>query len=83
MQKTGRLLAVHESYAMDGIGAEIVARTYEEAPRLLRAPARRLGMAPVSIPVSTTLEEEILPWKRSIKATVLNMMKDGGNGNAA
>ena len=69
--KTGRLLAVHESQSNCGIGAEIVARTYEEAPYLLKAPARRLGMAPVSIPVSKPLEEEILPWKKNIKAAVL------------
>jgi pyruvate dehydrogenase E1 component beta subunit len=72
--KTGRLLAVHESQANCGIGAEVVARIYEEAPHLLQAPARRLGMAPVSIPVSQKLEEEILPWKRPIKAAVLDMM---------
>jgi pyruvate dehydrogenase E1 component beta subunit len=72
--KTGRLLAVHESYANSGIGAEIVARAYEEAPYLLKAPARRLGMAPVSIPVSRVLEEEILPWKQNIVAAVLEMM---------
>ncbi|MEZ4636991.1 MAG: transketolase C-terminal domain-containing protein [Caldilineaceae bacterium] len=73
--KTGRLLAVHESYANSGIGAELVARAYEEGPHLLKAPARRLGMAPVSIPVSRVLEEEILPWKKNIVATVLEMMR--------
>ncbi len=72
--KTGRLLAVHESQSNCGIGAEVVARIYEEAPHLLTAPARRLGMAPVSIPVSQKLEEEILPWKKNIKAAVLDMM---------
>jgi pyruvate dehydrogenase E1 component beta subunit len=74
VQKTGRLLAVHESQSNCGIGAEIVARIYEEAPHLLKAPARRLGMAPVSIPVSGTLEEEVLPWKKNIKAVVLEMI---------
>jgi acetoin:2,6-dichlorophenolindophenol oxidoreductase subunit beta len=73
--KTGRLLAVHESQSNAGIGAEIVARAYEEAPYLLKAPARRLGMAPVSIPVSKPLEEEILPWKKNIKAAVLDMLR--------
>jgi pyruvate dehydrogenase E1 component beta subunit len=73
--KTGRLLAVHESQSNCGIGSEIVARAYEEAPYLLKAPARRLGMAPVSIPVSKVLEEEILPWKKNIKAAVLEMMR--------
>jgi pyruvate dehydrogenase E1 component beta subunit len=74
VQKTGRLLAVHESQATCGIGAEMVARIYEEAPHLLKAPARRLGMAPASIPVSQPLEDELLPWKRNIKATVLQML---------
>ena len=73
--KTGRLLAVHESYANSGIGAEIVAQAYEIAPYLLKSPARRLGMAPVSVPVSRTLEEEILPWKGQMVATVLEMVR--------
>ncbi|WP_343409155.1 transketolase C-terminal domain-containing protein [Candidatus Amarolinea dominans] len=72
--RTGRLLAVHESHAMNGIGAELVARMYEEAPELLKAPARRLGAPPVSIPVSMTLEEEMLPRKRQIKAMILEML---------
>lgn len=73
--KTGRLLAVHESYSNSGIGAEIVAQTYEIAPHLLKSPARRLGMAPVSIPVSRPLEDEILPWKKQMVATVLEMLR--------
>jgi pyruvate dehydrogenase E1 component beta subunit len=73
--KTGRLLAVHESQSNCGIGAEMVARINEEAPHLLQAPARRLGMAPVSIPVSKPLEEEVLPWKQNIKAAVLEMLR--------
>lgn len=73
--KTGRLLAVHESQSNCGIGAELVARTYEEAPYLLRSPARRLGMAPAPIPVSKPLEEELLPWKKNIKAAVLEMFR--------
>lgn len=74
VQKTGRLLAVHESQANCGIGAEVVARAYEEAPYLLKAPARRLGVAPVSIPVSKPLEEAILPWKANMKAAVLDIL---------
>jgi acetoin:2,6-dichlorophenolindophenol oxidoreductase subunit beta len=74
VEKTGHLLAVHESQSNCGIGGEIVARIYEEAPHLLQAPARRLGMAPVSLPVSKELEQEVLPWKRNIKGAVLNMM---------
>jgi acetoin:2,6-dichlorophenolindophenol oxidoreductase subunit beta len=75
VEKTGRLLAVHESQANCGIGSEVVARIYEEAPHLLKAPARRLGMAPVSLPVSQKLEEEVLPWKQNIKAAVLEVLQ--------
>ncbi len=73
--KTGKLLAVHESQANCGIGSELVARINEEAPHLLKAPARRLGMAPVSLPVSQPLEEEVLPWKNNIKAAVLEILQ--------
>lgn len=73
--KTGHLLAVHESQSNCGIGAEIVARAYEEAPYLLKSPARRLGMAPVSLPVSKPLEQEVLPWKKNMKAAVVEMMR--------
>ena len=72
--KTGHLLAVHESQSNCGIGAEIVARIYEEAPHLLKKPARRLGMAPVSVPVSQELELEVLPWKANMKAAILRML---------
>ena len=41
--KTGKLLTVHESQSNCGIGSEMVARIYEEAPHLLKAPARRSG----------------------------------------
>jgi pyruvate/2-oxoglutarate/acetoin dehydrogenase E1 component len=74
VEKTGHLLAVHESQSNCGIGAEVVARIYEEAPHLLKSPARRLGMAPASIPVSKSLEDELLPWKKKMKAAVLDMM---------
>jgi hypothetical protein len=32
-------------------------------------------MAPVSIPVSAPLEQEVLPWKKNIKAAVMEMME--------
>lgn len=74
LAKTGHLLAVHESQSNCGIGAEIVARVYEEAPYLLKSPARRMGMPPVSIPVSKPLEQELMPSKKKIKAAVLEIL---------
>ncbi len=63
---TGRLLVVHESHANCGLGAEIVARVYEQAPHALIAPARRLGAKHVPIPVAEALENAILPQPADI-----------------
>lgn len=61
VKSTGRLLVVHESHANCGLGAEIVARVYEQAPFALMAPARRLGAKHVPIPVAEPLENAVLP----------------------
>lgn len=58
---TGRLLVVHESHSNCGLGAEIVARVYEQAPDALTSPARRLGAKHVPIPVAEPLENFVLP----------------------
>lgn len=67
---TGRLLAVHESHANCGIGAEIVARMYEQAPDALVVPARRLGAKHVPIPVAEPLENAVLPQVSDIVKAV-------------
>jgi pyruvate dehydrogenase E1 component beta subunit len=48
--RTGRLVTVHESWVTGGLGAEVVARIAEVCPHALRAPAIRLGTAPVPTP---------------------------------
>ncbi|NOH95608.1 alpha-ketoacid dehydrogenase subunit beta [Vibrio sp. 99-70-13A1] len=42
LEKTGRLLVVHEAAKTCGVGAEILARTAEHAMCLLKAPPKRL-----------------------------------------
>ncbi|OAN13131.1 2-oxoisovalerate dehydrogenase [Photobacterium jeanii] len=42
LEKTGRLLIVHEACKTGGIGGEILARTAEEAMCLLKAPPKRV-----------------------------------------
>lgn len=42
LEKTGRLLVVHEACKTCGVGAEIVARTAEHAMYLLKAPPKRI-----------------------------------------
>jgi pyruvate dehydrogenase E1 component beta subunit len=67
---TGRLLVVHESHSNCGLGAEIIARAYEQAPERLIMPARRLGAKHVPIPVAETLENGVLPQPADIVEAV-------------
>jgi pyruvate dehydrogenase E1 component beta subunit len=66
VRKTGRLLVVHESHSNCGLGAEIIARMYEQAPEALQGPARRLGAKHVPIPVAEPLENAVLPQAADI-----------------
>jgi pyruvate/2-oxoglutarate/acetoin dehydrogenase E1 component len=74
VQRTGHLLVVHESHANCGLGAEIVARMYEEAPEALEAPARRLGARHMPIPVAEALENTVLPQPADIVRVVEGML---------
>ena len=70
---TGRLLVVHEAHSNCGVGAEIIARMYEQAPDALVVPARRLGAKHVPIPVAEVLENFVLPQVMDIVNTVASM----------
>ncbi len=70
---TGRLLVVHEAHSNCGVGAEIIARMYEQAPDALVVPARRLGAKHVPIPVAEVLENFVLPQVDDIVNTVASM----------
>jgi pyruvate/2-oxoglutarate/acetoin dehydrogenase E1 component len=74
VQGTARLLVVHEAHTNCGIGAEIIARLYEQAPDILITPARRLGAKHVPIPVAETLENAVLPQPADIVQAVEAMM---------
>jgi pyruvate/2-oxoglutarate/acetoin dehydrogenase E1 component len=66
VKDTGRLLVAHEAHASCGLGAEIIARVYEEAPDILISPARRLGAKHVPIPVAEVMENAVLPQVEDI-----------------
>jgi pyruvate/2-oxoglutarate/acetoin dehydrogenase E1 component len=74
LRNTGRLLVVHESHAACGVGAEIIARVYEEAPDVLTSPARRIGAKHVPIPVAEPLENAVLPQVEDIVQAVERML---------
>ncbi len=77
VKDTGRLLVVHESHANCGIGAELVARAYEEIPDALLCPARRLGARHVPIPVAEALENAVLPQPEDIVHLAKTMVESG------
>jgi pyruvate dehydrogenase E1 component beta subunit len=60
VQKTGRLVVVHEASVTLGMGAEIAARVQERAFYSLEAPVLRVGGFDTPYPASR-VEEEWLP----------------------
>lgn len=67
---TRKLLVVHEAHSNCGLGAEIIARMYEQAPDTFDVPPRRLGAKHVPIPVAESLENAVLPQPADIVAAV-------------
>jgi pyruvate dehydrogenase E1 component beta subunit len=65
---------VHEAHTNCGLGAEIIARVYEQSPDALATPARRLGAKHFPIPVAETLENAVLPQPIDIIRTVEEMI---------
>jgi pyruvate dehydrogenase E1 component beta subunit len=60
VERTGRLVVVHEAAVSFGVGAEIAARVQEKAFYSLEAPVARVGGLDTPYPASR-LEEEWLP----------------------
>ena len=59
VQKTGRVLILHEDHKTGGFGAEISAWISEHCFEYLDAPIMRLGAIDSPIPFSANLEKEI------------------------
>ena len=74
VRKTGHLVTVHESWVTGGIGAEVVASVAEQCPDTLRAPAVRLGTAPVPTP-SGKVRPHALPNRERIAAAVRHLLR--------
>ena len=74
VQKTGRLLVVHEAPEIGGVGAEIVRRVTAEGFEFLKVPPKVLGSAHVPMPYSPPLEDACLPQKEDIVRVAREMM---------
>ena len=74
VKKTGRALVIDTSWTACGVSAEIAAILAERAFSALKAPIRRMGMAPVVCPVSKPLENLFYPNAKTIAMTVCDML---------
>ena len=59
LRKTGRLVVAHESVAVAGFGAEVVATAVERAGEALKGPVRRLGAPRSLIAYASNLEDQM------------------------
>jgi pyruvate dehydrogenase E1 component beta subunit len=59
VRKTGRLVVAHESVAVGGFGAEVVATVAEHAGDALRGPVRRLGAPRSLVAYAPNLEDQV------------------------
>lgn len=74
VQKTNRLLIVHEAVTQGGLGAEIAAQVQQEAFDYLDAPIERVGAPYVPVPASLALEKAYVPDQAKIVEAVERML---------
>lgn len=67
VQKTNKVLVLHEDTITGGIGAEISAWISEHCFESLDAPVMREGSLDTPVPFTKTLEENFLPQKRLLE----------------
>ncbi len=74
VRKTGRLLVAHESVAVGGFGAEVLASVSERAFDALKAPPRRLGAPRALVAYAPNLEDKMRVTPEMMVAAVKGMM---------
>jgi pyruvate dehydrogenase E1 component beta subunit len=75
VERTGRLLVVHEAVTEFGAGAEIAARVQEEAFGMLDAPVGRLGAPFAPTPFTPTQERRHVPDAEAIRRRLLELAR--------
>lgn len=77
VQKTGRLVVVHEAHTTGGFGAEVVSRVVELGIPLRSAPLR-VGTPPVRIPAAVRLAEQVIPSVDRIELAIRSAVDPSG-----
>ena len=75
VERTGRLLVVHEAVSVSGFGAEIAASVAEALHFRLKAPVARLGAPRIPIAYAPTMENEARVSPERIVAAVRKTMQ--------
>jgi 2-oxoisovalerate dehydrogenase E1 component len=75
VQKTGKVLIVHEDKVFSGFGAELAAMINENAFEYLDGPIRRVGSTYTPVGFSRILEKAILPDTEKILAAIKELLK--------
>lgn len=75
VDKTSRILIVHEDSLFMGFGAEIAAQIADKCFEKLDAPVKRLGMKDVpAVPHSAVLEDAVLPQEHDVIAALEELL---------
>jgi pyruvate dehydrogenase E1 component beta subunit len=74
VERTSRLLIVHEAVRTGGVGAEIAARVSDEGFVLLDAPIRRLGALDAPLPQDPELEQMCIPSVNQIVSEIRELV---------
>jgi len=75
VEKTGKVLVVHEDNLTNGPGAEIAAIIAERHFEDLDGPIKRVGSADCHVPFNWFLEEEILPQTLNIQTALKELLE--------
>jgi len=74
VNKTGRLVIVHEASAMCGVGAEVAAVVAEQAFDALRAPIVRVTGPDAPTPSSYVLEQAFMPQAAAVVSAAVRLV---------
>src|SRR3984885_4652362 len=77
VERTHRLVVVHEGWPYGGVGAEIADRVQRLAFDALDAPILRVATLDVPMPYSANLEQTCIPQPGRVRDTVLRLMARG------
>ena len=64
VERTGKVLILHEDTLFGGIGGELSAIINEHCFQLLDAPVARVASLDTPVPFAGSLEDNFLPWQR-------------------